>query len=86
MAIKRRMTIMTKKQPKYTTMPTDSPEDFQSLEDYKKAVKAYLTKKLGVSEQVSESWMKKSDKALEGYWEDKLPVSATATGIARGLL
>ena len=76
MAIKRRNRTMAKK-------PT---QDYQSLEDYKKAVKAYLTKKLGVSEQVSESWMKKSDKALEGYWEDKLPVSATATGLMLNLL
>jgi len=27
--------------------------NYQNLEDYKKAVKAYLTKKLGVSEQVA---------------------------------
>ena len=60
--------------------------NYQNLEDYRKAVKDYLTKTLKVSDQVADSWMKESDKALEGYWEDKLPVSATATGIARGLL
>ena len=77
---------MTQKQPKYTTMPTDSPEDFQSLKIYTNAVRNYLTNKLGASEQVAESWMQEADKSLEGYWEDKLPVSAVATGIARGLL
>ena len=73
-------------QRKYTKLPSDSQEDFQSLKVYTNAVRNYLTKKLGVSEQVAESWMKKADKSLEEYWEDKLPVSATATGIARGLL
>ena len=88
MAVKRRNRIMTKKKakPKYTTTTTDKQEDFQSLKNYTNAVRNYLTKTLGVSEQVAESWMKRSEKALEEYWEDKLPVSATATGIAKGLL
>ena len=86
MAIKRRMTIMTQKQPKYTTMPTDSPEDFRSLKIYTKAVKNYLTNKLGASEQVAEDLVKENSAALEGYWEDKLPVSATATGLMLNLL
>ena len=77
---------MTQKQPKYTTMPTDSPKDLQSLKIYTNAVKNYLTNKLVVSEQVAKSWMQEANKSLEGYWEDKLPVSVTATGIARGLL
>ena len=86
MAIKRRMTIMTKKQPKYTTMPTDSPEDFQSLKIYTKAVRDYLINKLGTSEQVAEDLVKENSAALEGYWEDKLPVSGTATGLMLNLL
>ena len=60
--------------------------NYQNLEDYRNAVKDYLIKTLKVSEQVAGNWMKRSDKVLEEYWEDKLPVSATATGIARGLL
>ena len=86
MAVKRRMTIMIKKQPKYTTMPTDSSEDFRSLKIYTKAVKNYLTNKLGASEQVAESLVRRNSAALEGYWEDKLPVSATATGLIHHLL
>ncbi|MBP5517120.1 MAG: hypothetical protein J6X91_00430 [Bacteroidales bacterium] len=86
MEIKRRMTIMTQKQPKYTTMPTDSPEDFQSLKIYTKAVRDYLINKLGTSEQVAESLVRKNSAALEGYWEDKLPVSGTATGLMLNLL
>ena len=77
---------MTQKQPKYTTMPTDSPEDFQSLKVYTNAVRDYLINKLGTSEQVAEDLVKENSAALEGYLEDKFPVSATATGIARGLL
>ncbi|MBO7561612.1 MAG: hypothetical protein J6T04_01845 [Bacteroidales bacterium] len=86
MEIKRRMTIMTQKQPKYTTMPTDSPEDFQSLKVYTKAVRDYLINKLGTSEQVAESLVRRNSAALEGYWEDKLPVSGTATGLMLNLL
>ena len=86
MAIKRRMTIMTQKQPKYTTMPTDSPEDFRSLKIYTKAVKDYLINKLGTSEQVAESLVRRNSAALEGYWEDKLPVSGTATGLLHHFL
>ena len=52
---------MTQKQPKYTTMPTDSPEDFQSLKVYTKAVKNYLTNKLGASEQVAEDLVSKGE-------------------------
>ena len=80
------MTIMTQKQPKYTTMPTDSPEDFQSLKVYTNAVRDYLINKLGTSEQVAEDLVKENSAALEGYWEDKLPVSATATGLIHHLL
>ena len=77
---------MTQKQPKYTTMPTDSPEDFQSLKVYTKAVRDYLINKLGTSEQVAESLVRRNSAALEGYWEDKLPVSGTATGLMLNLL
>ncbi len=67
-------------------MAKQERQNYQNLGDYKNAVKAYLINKLGVSEQVAKGWMKEADKSLEEYWEDKLPVSATATGIARGLL
>ena len=67
-------------------MPTDSPEDFQSLKVYTNAVRDYLINKLGTSEQVAEDLVKENSAALEGYWEDKLPVSATATGLIHHLL
>ena len=67
-------------------MTKKTEQSYKSSEDYKNAVRAYLLNKLGTSEQVAEDLVKENSAALEGYLEDKFPVSATATGIARGLL
>ena len=67
-------------------MAKQERQNYQNLDDYKNAVRAYLIDKLGASEQVAESLVRKNSAALEGYWEDKLPVSATATGLMLNLL
>ena len=73
-------------QRKYTKLPSDSQEDFQSLKVYTNAVREYLTKKLGASEQVAEDLVKENSATLEECWEDKFPVSGAATGIIHNLL
>lgn len=58
----------------------------RNLNDYKNAVRLYLTDMLGASEQVAESLIKKNSATLEGAWEDKLPVKTVATGICYNFL
>ena len=61
-------------------------EDCCTPEDYKKAVKDYMMIQLGVSEQVADSLIKENSATLDGAWEDKLSVPASATGLLHGFL
>jgi len=58
----------------------------QTIQDYANSVKDYLINTLCVSEQIAERLVRENSAALEGYLEDKLPVSASATGLIHHLL
>ena len=53
----------------------------KDLENYKKEVYNYLTQQFELSTETATELMKDYDKLLAGFWEDRLEVAVTATGM-----